>query len=119
MEDLLVGIWKVNMQKSEFNQNHRPREATMAFEIVDEGHFLLKAEGLSEKGAPAEQRPVHITPDGKEHASGVPGVHGRGTSLLPQLSATILSCAGSVRRRYGTGSEIGFVSIDFWSGVRR
>jgi hypothetical protein len=67
MEDLLLGAWKLNVEKSEFDPNHRPREAIMAFEIVEEGHFLLKAEGVSEQGASVEERPVHIIPDGKEH----------------------------------------------------
>jgi hypothetical protein len=67
MDDLLVGTWKLNLEKSEFDPNHRPREATMAFQVIGEGHFLLKAEGVSENGAAVEERPVYIIPDGREH----------------------------------------------------
>ncbi|HYL34856.1 MAG TPA: hypothetical protein VEV17_02960 [Bryobacteraceae bacterium] len=67
MQDMLLGKWKLNVEKSEFDPNHRPRAGTMVFEFEGEGRYLMKAEGVSEKGENVAERPARIIPDGKEH----------------------------------------------------
>jgi len=67
MEDLLIGTWKLNPAESQFDAHHRPRAATMVLERTPEGHYLLTAEGLNEKGEPVKERPTRMIADGKEH----------------------------------------------------
>jgi hypothetical protein len=67
MQDQLIGTWKLNPQKSEFDANHRPAAGTMVFELTGEGHYLLTAEGISQKGEKVKERPARMIPDGKEH----------------------------------------------------
>jgi hypothetical protein len=39
----------------------------MTFESTPEGHYLLTAEGLNEKGEKCKEKPARFIPDGKEH----------------------------------------------------
>ena len=67
MQDRLIGTWKLNPDKSEFDANHRPSEGTMVLEVTPEGHYVLTAEGMTEKGEKCRERPTKLNPDGKEH----------------------------------------------------
>jgi hypothetical protein len=68
MQDPFVGTWILNVEKSEFDANHRPRAGTMVVEMDAEGFYLQTAEGVNEKGEKLTERPVRFTPDGKEHS---------------------------------------------------
>ena len=75
MQDPFVGTWKLNVEKSEFDANHRPQAGTMVVERDAEGYYLQKAEGISEKGEKVVERPLRFIPDGKEHPiAGLPGL---------------------------------------------
>jgi hypothetical protein len=65
--DLFVGRWKLNPDKSNFDANHRPRAGTMVFELNEEGHYVMKAEGLNQKGERVVERPQQFIPDGKAY----------------------------------------------------
>lgn len=67
MQNALIGTWKLNPAKSEFDPNHRPSAGTMVFELTPEGHYSLTAEGVNEKGEKCKERPTKLIPDGKEH----------------------------------------------------
>ena len=67
MQDLFVGTWILNVEKSEFDANHRPRAGTMVVELDAEGYYLQTAEGINEKGEKAAERPMRFIPDGKPH----------------------------------------------------
>ena len=65
--DPFVGRWKLNPEKSSFDANHRPRAATMVFDLSDEGHYVMQAEGLNQKGEKVAERPQLFIPDGRAH----------------------------------------------------
>jgi hypothetical protein len=67
MKDPFVGTWKLNVEKSEFDPNHRPTAGTMVFELDEQGHYQLKAEGFNAKGEKVTERPARFILDGKEH----------------------------------------------------
>jgi hypothetical protein len=67
VQDRLIGTWKLNPDRSEFDPNHRPAEGTMVLELTPEGHYALTAEGVTEKGEKCTERPTKLIPDGKEH----------------------------------------------------
>lgn len=67
MQDRLIGTWKLNPDRSEFDPNHRPSEGIMVLELTPEGHYALTAEGVTEKGEKCTERPAKLIPDGKEH----------------------------------------------------
>jgi hypothetical protein len=67
MPDPFVGTWKLNVEKSDFDVNHRPTAGTMVFELDAQGHYLMKAEGRSAKGEEVTERPARFIPDGQEH----------------------------------------------------
>jgi hypothetical protein len=67
MPDPFVGSWKLNPEKCEFDANHRPRAASLVFELDDQGYYLMKAEGLNEKGEPVVEKPARFVVDGKAH----------------------------------------------------
>jgi hypothetical protein len=67
MQDPFVGTWILNIEKSEFDANHRPRAGTMIIELDAEGYYLQTAEGINEKGEKCTERPMRFTPDSKEH----------------------------------------------------
>jgi hypothetical protein len=67
MQDPFVGTWKLNVEKSEFDADHRPGAGTMVFELVAEGHYRMTAEGLNTKGEKVVERPQTIIPDGEAY----------------------------------------------------
>ena len=67
MRDPFVGTWKLNVEKSVFDPNHRPRAATMVVELDSEGYYTQTAEGINEKGEKCTERPMRFIPDGKEY----------------------------------------------------
>jgi len=67
MQDPFVGTWTLNVGKSEFDANHRPQVGTMVIELDDQGYYLQKAEGISEKGEKCAEKPVRFIADGKPH----------------------------------------------------
>jgi hypothetical protein len=64
-QDPLVGTWTLNPSRSNFDVNHRPQAGTMVIEQTDEGGYLIKAEGISEKGQQVNEKPQTIVPDGQ------------------------------------------------------
>lgn len=74
MQDPFVGTWKLNVEKSEFDPNHRPTAGTMTVELDAEGYYLQKAEGLNAKGERVVERPMRFITDGTPHP--VPGFPG-------------------------------------------
>ncbi len=86
-KDVFSGTWKLNPAESKFDPNHQPSEATMRFELQEEG-YLMTAEGVS-SGKPVRERPVKFMLDGKAYpVAEVPGVNYSSTSPNPN---TILS----------------------------
>jgi len=67
MTDPFVGTWILNVEKSEFDANHRPQAATVVVELDAEGAYLQKAEGINEKGEPCAERPERFLADGQPH----------------------------------------------------
>lgn len=67
MQHPLIGTWKLNPGRSEFDLNHRPSAGTMILELTPEGHYALTAEGVTESGEECTERPTKFIPDGKEH----------------------------------------------------
>jgi hypothetical protein len=65
--DPFVGAWKLVPEKSQFDPNHRPSEATMVFEIESDGHYVMKAEGVNGQGQKVSEKPQHFIADGQEH----------------------------------------------------
>lgn len=64
--DLFVGVWKLRPEKSAFDANHRPSEATMVFELESEGHYVMRAEGTSGEGKRVVEKPQHFITDGRQ-----------------------------------------------------
>lgn len=96
----------MNPQKSNFDPNHRPTEATMRFERQPDG-YLMRAEGIA-GGKRVEERPARFILDGVERP--VPGATGvTAVSTCPDPN-TIVSVARSGDRTVGEGSY--FVSAD-------
>jgi hypothetical protein len=109
MHDLFVGTWKLNVEKSEFDANHRPTAGTMVYELDAQGHYLLKAEGLNAKGEKVAERPTRIIPDGQEHpVPDFPGLKFIATRPDPH------TLTGEVRREDGSvvGGGTSVVSTD-------
>ena len=67
MQDPFVGTWLLNVEKSEFDANHRPRAGTVVIELDGEGYYLQKAEGINENGEKCVERSVRFRPDNQEH----------------------------------------------------
>jgi hypothetical protein len=100
MQDPFVGTWKLNVEKSEFDANHRPTAGTMVFELDAQGHYLMTAEGRNDKGEKVAERPTRFTPDGKEHA--IPDFPGLNTVHTRPDPNTI-----AVEARRADGSVVG------------
>lgn len=89
MQDPFVGTWKLNVEKSQFDANHRPQAGTLTYALDAEGYFLKTAEGISEKGEKVAERPERFLPDGNEHPiAAFPGLRYRVTRLDPNTMAT-------------------------------
>jgi hypothetical protein len=67
MTDPLVGTWKLNVEESEFDVNHRPQAGTIVYEIDADGYYIKKAEGINKNGEKCVERPERFIPDGKPH----------------------------------------------------
>ena len=67
MTDRFVGTWKLNVARSEFDQNHRPTAGTMVVTVDAQGEYLMLAHGLNAKGEPVAERPNRLIPDGQPH----------------------------------------------------
>ena len=67
MQDVFVGTWELNPEKSTFDANHRPTAGTMRFELGDGGTYVMKAEGLDQKGERVAERPQTLVPDGRPY----------------------------------------------------
>jgi hypothetical protein len=63
--DPLLGTWTLNSSGSEFAANHGPQAATLVIESRDDSGYVIKAEGISEKGAQVTERPQTLIPDGQ------------------------------------------------------
>ena len=97
MQDPFVGTWKLNLDKSDFDANHRPATGTMVFELDAQGHYLMKAEGRSANGEKVTERPTRFIPDGQEHP--IPDFPGLKTIHTRPDPHTI---AGEARREDGS-----------------
>jgi len=67
MADPFVGTWILNVEKSEFDANHRPRAGTMVVKRDEHGYYLQEAEGINEKGEKCVERPMRFIADGKPY----------------------------------------------------
>ncbi len=65
--DVFVGTWKLNPDRSEFDPNHRPSQATMTLELEAEKQYVMRAEGLNAKGEPVAERPQWMIPDDRPY----------------------------------------------------
>lgn len=73
-QDLFIGTWKMNPEKSELDPNHRPKAAKMYWEQEADG-YRMTAEGVNARGQMVSEAPQRFVPDGKEHpVPGAPGV---------------------------------------------
>lgn len=88
MPDPFVGTWKLNVEKSEFDENHRPTAGTMVLELDPEGCYLLTAEGAKPNGEKVAERPQKMIPDGKPHPiPGMPGLSAMASRPEPNTLA--------------------------------
>jgi hypothetical protein len=105
-QDPFSGTWKMNTQRSNFDPNHRPSEATMRFERESEG-YLMHAEGVCD-GKHVQEQPQRFILDDKEHpVPGAPEVVVVSSRPDPN---TIRSVARNGDRTLGEGSYV--VSAD-------
>ena len=75
MSDPFVGTWTLNPTRSTFDPNHQPAQATMRWELDVEGTYVLFAAGVDAKGAPREEKPQRLQPDGLAYPiDGLPGL---------------------------------------------
>ncbi len=109
MPDPFVGTWKLNVDKSEFDANHRPKAGTMVYELDSEGYYLRKAEGIDQKGEPCAERPQRFLADGQDRP--IPELPGLKFKVTRSDLNTLLSEA---RREDGSvvGGGTSVVSAD-------
>jgi hypothetical protein len=75
MSDQFEGTWTLNPMRSAFDANHKPAQATMRWELDAEGTYVLFAAGFDAKGAPCEEKPQRLRPDGVAYPiEGFPGL---------------------------------------------
>ena len=67
MTDRFVGTWKLNVERSQFDANHRPTAGTMVLALDAQGQYLMTAQGLNAKGESVAERPTRLIPDGQPH----------------------------------------------------
>ena len=96
MTDVFAGTWELNPQRSAFDPNHQPRQATLVFE-VDGNAYVMKAQGINGKGEPVTENTQRLIPDGQAHA--VPGFAGL-TAVCARPNPNTLTA--EVRREDGT-----------------
>jgi hypothetical protein len=82
MPDPFIGTWTLNVDKSQFDESHRPQAGTMILEIDRDGHYLQTAEGINQKGEKVSERPQRFLADGLDHpVPGSPGLSYRATRV--------------------------------------
>jgi hypothetical protein len=82
MQDTFIGTWRLNVEKSHFDANHRPQAGTIVLEVDQEGYYLQKAEGVNEKGEKVTEHPLRYIADGQDHSiQGLPGLKYRATRV--------------------------------------
>lgn len=75
MTDPFVGTWTLNPTCSALDPNHKPSEATMTWELEPDGTYVLRGEGVDEKGNFCEEKPQRLRPDGVAYpVDGLPGL---------------------------------------------
>jgi hypothetical protein len=95
--DPLVGTWTLNSSRSQFDPNHRPQAATMVIEQGADGAYVIKAEGISEKGQNVTEKTQTLIPDGQPRP--VPDFPGLAmTSTRPDVN----TLHSNVRREDGS-----------------
>ena len=65
MQDPFVGTWKMNVERCEFDPNHRPTSGTLTFARDAQGQYVMNAEGTDAKGQKVAERPQTFIPDGE------------------------------------------------------
>jgi hypothetical protein len=104
--DPLLGTWTLNPSPTQFDSHHRPQAATLVIERDDEGTYVIKAEGISEKGQTVTEKTQMLMPDGQPRP--VPDFPGLAmTSTRPD--AYTLQC--QVRREDGSIAGQGTYSV--------
>lgn len=75
MHDPFVGAWKLNRERSQFDPNHRPADATMRWQVDPDGGYLLLAEGVDGRGQHCAEKPQKLFPDGQAYpVDNLPGL---------------------------------------------
>jgi hypothetical protein len=97
LPDPLVGTWTLNSSRSQFDPNHRPQAATLVIEPGSGGSYVIKAEGISEKGQTVTEKTQTLVPDGQ--ARPVPDFPGLAVTSTRPDEHTIHS---DVRREDGS-----------------
>ena len=109
MQDPFIGTWILDVEKSQFDENHRPQAGTIVVEVDSEGYYLQKAEGVNEKGEKVAERPQRYIADGKDHP--IPGLSGLNYRATRAEANTV---TGEARREDGSivGGATKIVSAD-------
>jgi hypothetical protein len=97
MEHPLIGTWRLDPKRSQFDPNHRPSAGVMVWNLSADGHYVMTAEGTSAQGEKCHERPVRFIPDGQEHP--VPDFPGLTTVVLRSDPRTVST---EVRREDGS-----------------
>lgn len=104
--DPLVGTWTLNPGNSQFDANHRPQAATLVIERDADGTYVIKAEGISEKGQKVTEKAQTLVADGQPRP--VPDFPGLAmTSTRPDAN----TLHSDVRREDGSIAGQGTYSV--------
>lgn len=100
MQDPFIGTWTLNVERSQFDANHRPQSGRIVLELDQEGYYVQQSEGVNEKGERVAERPQRYITDGQEHPiPGLPGLSYRAS----RVDANTLT----VEARREDGSNVG------------
>jgi hypothetical protein len=102
-QDPFDGTWKLNPEKSRFDPNHRPSNATMRWECTSDG-YTMTAEGIAGDGSVVREKPSTLVPDGKDHE--IPGVSGFTAVVSRPAPNTIEVESKNVGGLVGTASYV-------------
>lgn len=106
MNDPFVGTWTLNPAKSDFDANHRPTEGTMQWELGGDGSYLMKAEGVNQKGERVAEQPQTLVPDGRPYpVPNFPGLSAITTRANPN------TIRAEVKREDGTTAGEGSYEV--------
>lgn len=95
MENPFIGTWILNLEKSQFDAEHRPTGGKIIFELDPEGRLLMTAEGIGGNGAKVAERPQEFVPDGIfRPLDGLPGL----SSVCRSPNADCTRGRGQTRR---------------------